>query len=67
VVYLTPHFKLNIMIKILFYLFLSMVLVGAGTTVVYNGMVGFVGLVLFLLGLFFLILLVHYDLEKHNL
>lgn len=55
------------MIKILFYLFLSMMLVGAGTTVSYNGMVGFVGLVLFLLGTFFLILLVHYDLEKHNL
>ena len=52
------------MIKILFYLFLSMMLVGAGTTVSYNGMVG---LVLFLLGTFFLILLVHYDLEKHNL
>ena len=55
------------MTKFLFYLFLSMMLIGAGTTVSTNGMVGFAGLIMFLLGTFFLILLVHYDLEKHNL
>ena len=55
------------MIKILFYLFLSMMLVGAGVTVTTNGTVGFAGLIAFLLGTFFLILLVQYDLEKHNL
>jgi hypothetical protein len=44
-----------------------MTLIGAGVTVTTNGIIGFIGLIAFLLGLLFLILLGHYDLEKHNL
>jgi uncharacterized Tic20 family protein len=55
------------MIKFLFYLFLSMILIGAGVTVADNGMVGFIGLITFCVGMLSLLLLIHWDLEKNNL
>lgn len=55
------------MIKFLFYLFLFMILVGAGATVASNGLIGFIGLITFCVGMGSLILLIHYDLEKNNL
>lgn len=55
------------MIKFLAIVFLLMILTGASLTVLTNGMIGFIGLCVFLLGMLSMLLLVHYDFEKNNL